>query len=305
LLFLSQNCLASEPILVFEVKKVPPQQETMPYRPYAVKFDHQGRIIVGDPDKKEILIFDKQGKFIKSFGKEGRKEGEFLADMGGIAIDSQNRIYVVDTHNSRIQVFDAEGNFLFQFGEVGSEKEKFSRARGIAVDVNGKIYVTDQEQGNIKMFDNQGHFLKVFIERDIRQGKLDEPEWIVVDKTGKIYVTHHGGGPRINVYDSAGNFILNFAPQGQNPGEIFKDVEGIATDSKGHMFAVDEDDGRVEVYAETGRYLFSLGKGIGSGPGEFLSPKGIDFDAVEQLLVVTDSWNSRIQIFDVKDIFER
>ncbi|MBA7471014.1 hypothetical protein ES707_06306 [subsurface metagenome] len=293
-----QTTSLNEPILIIDLKEIWPDETGVPYRPRAVRFDHQGRIIVNDMGKKEILIFDKKGDFIKSFGKEGEGKGEFLGHLGGIAVDSKNRIFVVDTYNYRIQVFDKDGNFLFWFGEFGTEKEKFSEPKGIVVDTDGKIYIADIVQNSIKTFDNKGQFLDVLGEK----GELIKPEWITIGKTGNIYVTHHSSFC-VNVYEPTGDFILSFAKQGENPGEIEDDAEGIVADKEGHIFVVDEDEGKIEVYSETGKYLLSLGKGLGYGPGEFLSPKGIDFDKTDKRLAVADTWNSRIQIFDVKDLF--
>ena len=288
----------NEPVLIIDLKEIWSDETGVPYRPQAVRFDHLGRIIVNALGKKEILIFNKRGEFIKSFGKEGKGKGEFLGRLGGIAIDSENRIFVVDTYNYRIQVFDKDGNFLFHFGEFGSEKEKFSEPKGIAFDAHGHIWVTDVTQNNIKTFDNKGQFLEIFGEN----GRLNKPEWIAIGKTGNIYVTHHSSSC-VNVYEPTGDFILSFAKQGGNPGDIEDDAEGIISDKEGHIFVVDEDEGKIEVYSETGKYLLSLGKGLGYGPGEFLSPKGIDFDKTDKRLAVADCWNSRIQIFDVKNLF--
>jgi len=295
-----QTISLNEPILILDLKEIWSDETGVPYRPRAVKFDHQGKIIVNDMGKKEILIFDKKGDFIKFFGKEGKGKGEFLGHLGGIAVDSENRILVVDTYNYRIQAFDKDGKFLFQFGEFGSEKEKFSEPKGIVVDTDGKIYVSDTIQNSIKTFDNNGEFLDVFTEK----GELNKPEWITIGKTGNIYVTHHSSFC-VNVYEPTGDFILSFAKQGENPGDIEDDAEGIVADKQGHIFIVDENEGKIEVYSETGKYLFSLGKGLGYGPGEFLSPKGIDFDKTDKRLAIADTWNSRIQIFDIRHLFNK
>jgi hypothetical protein len=291
---------SNEPVLIIDLKEIYSDKSGVPYRPQAVKFDHEGRIIVNDIGKKEILIFDKKGDFIKRFGKEGEGKGEFLGYLGGIAIDSENRIFVVDTYNYRIQVFDKNGNFLFQFGKFGSGKEEFSEPKGIVVDSKDNVCITDTIQNNIKMFNNKGQFLKIFGER----GQLHKPKWISTGEMGNLYVVHRSS-VCVNAYDSKGDFILGFAKQGVNSGEIEDQAEGIIADKEGHMFVVDEDEGKIEAYSETGQYLLSLGKGLGYGPGEFLSPKGIDFDEKNKRLAVADTWNSRIQIFDIKDLFNK
>ena len=51
------------------------------------------------------MKFSKDGKFIKTWGKEGKGPGEFN-EPHGIAMDSQGRLFVADRVNLRIQIFE-------------------------------------------------------------------------------------------------------------------------------------------------------------------------------------------------------
>lgn len=70
-----------------------------------------------------VVKFDRNGKFIKSWGHMGPEPGNFN-DPHDIAIGgSENHVYVADRQNRRVQVFDQDGTFLAawpQFGEVNS-----------------------------------------------------------------------------------------------------------------------------------------------------------------------------------------
>jgi hypothetical protein len=74
-------------------------------------------------DTGRVVKFDKNGKFIKTWGRMGPEPGNFN-DPHDIAIGgSENRVYVADRQNKRIQVFDQDGKFIAawpQFGEVNS-----------------------------------------------------------------------------------------------------------------------------------------------------------------------------------------
>ena len=51
-----------------------------------------------------VSVFDENGEYIKSFGKEGDKDGEFN-DPYAIAVSDDGCVYVSDTGNNRVQVF--------------------------------------------------------------------------------------------------------------------------------------------------------------------------------------------------------
>jgi DNA-binding beta-propeller fold protein YncE len=85
-----------------------------------VAWDSAGDIYVADGfGNARIAKFDKNGKFIKSWGKRGRAPGEFN-NPHGIAIDAQGLVYVADAGNRRIQVFDGDGTFKTMFLNAGT-----------------------------------------------------------------------------------------------------------------------------------------------------------------------------------------
>lgn len=69
------------------------------------------RVYISDRSKFTITILDKTGKQLKTFGKQGYKNGEFVnnQDLNGIL---SNKYLVVSDNQGRINFFDLDGNFV-------------------------------------------------------------------------------------------------------------------------------------------------------------------------------------------------
>lgn len=146
-----------------------------------------------DTGNNRIVVFSKDGKFLRNFGQLGAAPGD-LHEPHSIAFDSQGRLFVADRVNNRIEIFTQQGKVLavwYQFG----------RPSGIAITKDDTIYVADSEAGpdtganeiggwrkGIRIGSARTGEVKAFIEdmepvRDDHSGA----EGVGVDADGNVY----------------------------------------------------------------------------------------------------------------------
>ena len=184
--------------------------------PCDVVTDADGNIYVGDghlgqnPDAPpdtvaRIVKFDRNGDFIKSWGRLGSGPGE-LRTPHALDIDSHNRLVVGDRGNNRLQIFDLEGNYIGEF-------RGFSRPSGIYITADDTIYVADSES-EFDEVRNPGWQAGIRV-GSLLTGKVDyfidgmveaypegsNPEGVAVDAYGNVYgAVVSGGGAMVKSY---------------------------------------------------------------------------------------------------------
>ncbi len=113
----------------------------------------EGRLYVVDGGNFRVQIFDKDGKFLKSFGAVGKQLGNF-ARPKEIAADKEGNVYVADSAFGNFQIFTSEGELLMFIGDR-SEKDipaGYMLPSGIAVDEDGRVYFVDQWFARVDVF---------------------------------------------------------------------------------------------------------------------------------------------------------
>ena len=139
-------------------------------RPTDVAWDSAGNIFVADGlGNARIAKFDKDGKFIKSWGSKGTSDGQF-ANVRSIAVDLQGNVYAADGGNKRVQVFDNDGNFKKAFTDVGN-----AQAVCMTKGPNQMLYVSNSNPPND--IDRDGEIYKMRLDGTVtgkfgRAGKL-------------------------------------------------------------------------------------------------------------------------------------
>ena len=130
-------------------------------RPTDVAWDSAGNIFVADGlGNARVAKFDRDGKFIKSWGQKGNGPGQF-ATVRSIAVDTQGNVYVADGGNHRVQMFDNNGTYRTEFRNVGNNPQALCLTTG----ANPALYVSNSNPPND--IDRDGEIYKMRLDGTI------------------------------------------------------------------------------------------------------------------------------------------
>jgi hypothetical protein len=143
-------------------------------QPTDVAWDTAGNIFVSDGyGNARVAKFDKNGKYIKSWGATGAEQGQFNIPHS-VAVDARGNVYVADMGNQRIQVFDNDGTFKSEIKNVGAPRAicispgahqyLYSSNSNPTEDpfLNGEIYKLELDGTPLGRFGHAGHQFKEF-----------------------------------------------------------------------------------------------------------------------------------------------
>lgn len=136
---------------------------------------------------KRVVKFDKDGKFLMTWGKEGAGPGEFNGPVHAIAIDDQRRLYVADRGNSRIQVFDENGKFLDQWPNIPDPWH-------VHVSRDQFVWVVDGRANKFMKYDRNGKLLDSWGSYGQFPGGLYGVHQFSVDNEGNLYTAEAFNG---------------------------------------------------------------------------------------------------------------
>lgn len=121
-------------------------------KPTNVAVDKDGNLYVSDTLNDRIEVFDADGNFIRTWGKNGDGPGNFERPKG-VTVDSDGHVWVADAMQNRLQIFTSEGQLLLGFGGFGIQPAYFAALCNITFDATrNRIFTSEQMYGRVQMF---------------------------------------------------------------------------------------------------------------------------------------------------------
>ena len=265
----------------------------------AVAVDGQDRVYVFNRGEHPVMVFDRDGKFLRSWG-----EGLF-ARPHGISIGPDAAVFCTDDLDHTVRKFTPTGRLLLTVGTSGKPSDTgatsvdyrtilrvgapFHYPTNVALSPAGELYVTDG-YGNARVhkFSSDGRLLFSWGEPGDGPGQFYVPHGIAVDRHGTVYVADRENS-RIQLFAPDGAFLSEWTDVAR-PCQIFIDQAGNAAVAELGFHAglwpgttapaADAPGGRVSVFDADGQLRARWGGGQNPcAPGDFFAPHGICVDS--------------------------
>ena len=198
------------------------EPETMPEgmkfgRVSAVTTDNDGNVYVFKRDAKtdQLVVFDPQGKYLRSWGK-----GMFTRPHG-LRIDRDQNVWALDDAGHQIFKFTRDGKLLQTWGikdKPGNDDKTFNRPTDVAWDSQGNAYISDG-YGNRRVvkLDKAGNFVATWGTQGDGPGQFRLPHSIAVDSKDRVYVSDRENN-RIQIFDTGGKLLKTWTHLGCTQG---------------------------------------------------------------------------------------
>jgi DNA-binding beta-propeller fold protein YncE len=255
----------------------------------AVAVDSQDRVYVFNRGEHPMVVFDRDGRFLASWG-----EGLFTR-AHGLHMAPDDTLWCTDDGDHTVRHCTLDGRVLMTIGLPGRSApymsgRPFNRCTHTALSPEGDIYVSDG-YGNamVHKYAPDGRHLLSWGGPGTEPGQFNLPHNICCDPDGWVYVADRESH-RIQIFDGQGRYQAQwnnlhrpcslFLGKGRCPvcyvGEL---GPALAVNIQAPNLGP-----RISVLSNEGRLLSRFGS-LGEGPGQFWSPHGLAVDSRGDLYV--------------------
>lgn len=182
-----------------------------------VATDSAGRVFVFNRGEHPVIVFERDGRFVQSWG-----EGVF-ARPHGLMIGPDDAVYCVDDLGHAVRKFTPEGRLLLTLGTPGAASD--TGAQGLDY-------------------------------RTIRRtaGPFNCPTNLALAAAGDLYIADGYGNARVHHFSPDGKLLHTWGEPGDGPGE-FHVPHGIAIAGDGTVLVADRENSRIQRFTPEGRFI--------------------------------------------------
>jgi len=241
-----------------------------------------------------MVVFDHNGKFVKSWGKE------FKGGAHGLHIHKEGKqefLYLCDTKRGLMVKTTLDGEEVFTLGypkeaEPYTKQIKYSPTN-LAIAPNGDIYIGDGYGSSyINQYDSQGKYIRTFGGPGKEAGQLLCPHGIIVDTrpAEPVLVVADRTNKRIQRFTLDGKHIdFLYGTNAPCHFNIYKNGDVVVPDLFARVTLMDKDNKIITELGDDSHSEYMKTRKMTRDhftPGKFVCPHGACFDHAGNIYVV-------------------
>jgi outer membrane protein assembly factor BamB len=191
----------------------------------AIAVDSADRVFVFTRSPHPVLIFDRDGRFLETWG-----EGVFRR-AHGITITGGDVVWCTDDMDHTVRKFTSDGHLLQTLG-------------------------TRDHPSDSGYDPSAGATALLTIRRGA--GPFNRPTRLAVAPNGDLYVSDGYGNARVHRFQGDGTLIQSWGEPGDGPGQ-FHLPHSVWVHTDGRVFVSDRENDRVQIFSPDGEFLDAWG----------------------------------------------
>jgi DNA-binding beta-propeller fold protein YncE len=183
--------------------------------PLNCSVDENGSLFVADGNRRQIVVFDNEGKYVSEFGESG--ENFKPTDVFVLS----EKIWVSSVKDQRVYVYDKNSYKLiaaFPSMEPGDDGYLY-QPTNLFADQNC-VYVSDMGDNKIKVFTHQGKFLRSAGGYGNYPGQLMRPKGVAADDKSNIFIVD-AAFENVQIFNKEGKVLMFFGGPYKKPGNMW------------------------------------------------------------------------------------
>ncbi|UCG55336.1 MAG: hypothetical protein JSV32_03760 [Dehalococcoidia bacterium] len=187
-----------------------------------ISIDSDDNVYVFNRSKRPMIVFDRDGKEISSWG-----ENLFKRPHGSI-MTPEGHIFLTDDHSHVVYKFTKDGELLMTLGKKDQPSDTGHRP---GIDIFERI-----------------SFIK-------RAGDpFNMPTGVAISSIGDIFVSDGYGNARVHKFNKDGKLLFSWGGPGAEPGQ-FRLPHNIWIDKEDRVWIADRENHRVQIFDTAGKFL--------------------------------------------------
>src|SRR6266404_4609388 len=181
-----------------------------------VRVDSHDRVYVFSRGDHPMMVFDRNGVFLNSWGERLFKRAH------GLCIGPDDSVYCTDDLDHTVRKFTPDGRLLLTLGTSGKPSDTGA---------------TGMDFRTIVRAAPPFHY----------------PTNLALSPEGDLYVTDGYGNARVHKFSADGRLLFSWGEPGSGPGQ-FRIPHGIAVDRRGTVYVADRENSRIQLFTPDGRF---------------------------------------------------